>query len=178
MGKILLIILFLLLPSYILYLIILYLKTKVPYVLTPKKYFPIIFKNLEINSETIIYDLGCGNGDFLFAAEKLGPKKLVGFELSPWHFLLGKIKAKILKSKAEIYLKDFFKVDISQADIIYLFLVESMVIKLWPKIKKEAKPGATVAILSNSIPGVEYAKIIKTNINKNSKSRLYIYKIK
>ena len=106
---------------YLIYSIIVYFRTKVPYIVTPRKYFSVIFQHLNITPQTIIYDLGCGTGDFLFAAEKHNPKKLFGFELSPLHAWYGIIKAKILKSKANIHCQDFLKADIQEVDIIYLF---------------------------------------------------------
>ncbi|MFH1822381.1 MAG: class I SAM-dependent methyltransferase [Patescibacteria group bacterium] len=177
MDKIFLIIIFLFPLGYLLYIIILYKKTKVPYVVTPKKYIPIILENLKVKPETIIFDLGCGKGSFLFAASRLKPKKLVGYELSPLHAWYARIKNKLLGKKIEIYRKDFFTADISQADIIYLFLVPAMVEKIWKKIKKEAKVGTQVVILSDKLSGVECEKIIKTNPKKAHSSKIYFYKI-
>lgn len=176
MNKIFIYFIFLLPPLYLLYLILVYFKTKVPHVATPKKYFPVIFENINITGQSVIYDLGCGNANFLFAAEKFSPKELIGFELSPLHSSYAKIKAKILKSKIKIYRKDFFKADIGSADIIYVFLVKPVVIKLWEKIKKEAKQGALIIVLSDKIPGVECEKIVKTNPRKEKGSHIYIYK--
>ena len=178
MNKIFILFIFLLPPLYLLYSIFVYFKTKVPYVATPKKYFSIIFENMNITPESVVYELGCGKGDFLFAAEKFSPKKLIGFELSFLHLWYVKIKSKILKSKVKVYCKDFFKADIGGADIIYIFLVKPVVIKLWKKIEKEAKSGALIVVLSDKIPGVECEKIVKTNPGKEKSSNLYIYKKK
>lgn len=175
MYKLIFIIIFLLPTSYFIYLIIIYSRTKVPYIVTPKKYFPIIFKNIKIIPQTVIYDLGCGKGDFLFAAEKLNPHKLIGFELLPLQAWYGVIKSKILKSKVKIYCQDFFKVDISEADIIYLFLVKPVLIKTWQKIEKEAKKGTLIITLSDSIPKAEYIKVFKSQPDKEKSSKIYIY---
>ena len=177
MYKIYLIILFLLPPLYLLYFIAMYLRTKVPYVATPKRYFSLIFKNINITPRTIIYELGCGKGDFLFAAEKFNPQELVGFELSPLHAFWGKIKAKGLKSKVKILCQNFFKANIQEADIIYLFLVKPVLLKVWQKLREEAKKGAIVIILSDAIPGVSYKKMIDTNPDKKKSSKIYIYQL-
>lgn len=163
---------------YLLYLIIIYFRTHVPYVVTPKKYFPVIFHNIKIAPETIVYDLGCGKGDFLFACEKFHPKRLVGYELSPLHTLYAKVRAWLKKSRVEIFCKDFYKADISQADIIYLFLVPKIVNELWQKkIKKEAKKGALVLTLADAIDGEKPLKIFKLNPQKEKSSKMYMYQI-
>lgn len=134
-------------------------------------------KQLNITPNSIIYDLGCGKGDILFAAEKFQPKKLIGYELSPLHAWYAHIKSKILKSRVKIYRKDFFSADISDATIIYLFLVQSAVEKIWIKIKQEAKPGTKVVVLANTIPD-HNAEHIDTNKNNPSETGgLFIYTV-
>src|SRR3989339_2154343 len=128
---------------WILYHLAVYWRTKVPIVITPKGYIKELFRNLDketIGANKVVYELGSGNGDFLFAAEKLGPKKLIGYELSPWHLFYCKIKAKFTRSRAVFLGRDFFRVDLSDADVVYVFLVPEVVKKLWRKIKAECKP--------------------------------------
>lgn len=176
MFKIFLIVLFLSPLLYLVYLIIVYSRAKVPIIITPKKYFPVIFKNVEIKPGSVIYDLGCGRGDFLFYAEKnINTKKLVGFELSPIHTLCAKLKAKALKSKVKIYCKDFFKADISDADVIYLFLVKPVLIKTWEKIEKEVEKGCIIITLSDEIPGIKYKKVFKSDPEGKNSTNVYVY---
>lgn len=141
-------------------------RTGVPYAVTQQKRLALIFEHLPITPDTIIFDLGSGKGDVLFAAEKFHPKKLIGYELSPLHAGYAKIKAFFLKSKIQIYQQDFFTANISEADIIYIFLVQSAVEKIWVKIQKEAKPGAKVVVLSNTIPGRqrEYVEAVEKGV--------------
>lgn len=161
---------------YLFYNILLYFKTKVPIIITPKEYYDELFNNFSIPKNCTIYELGCSKGDFLFAVEKFEPKKIVGFELSPLHVWYGKTKAKIKKSKVKIKYQDFFKADITDADLIYLFLVEPILIKLWKKIKNEAKPGTIVVVLSDRIPGEKYFQKIATRPNKQDGTFYYLYR--
>lgn len=177
MNKTLLILLYSLPFAYLLYIIAVYFRTRVPYVVTPKKYFPIIFQNIKITPETVVFDLGCGKGDFLFACEKFKPKKLVGYELSPLHALYAKVKARLKRSRVEIFCKDFYTADISQADIIYLFLVPKIVNSVWQKIKKQAKMGALVLTLADAIEGETPIKIFKLNPQKEKSSKMFVYQI-
>lgn len=164
-------------PAYLVYLICVYARTRVPYAVTSKKRIPLILKHINITPATIIYDLGCGKGDVLFAAEKFHPKKLVGFELSPMHAWYAQAKAFFLKSKIQIYRQDFFTANIGEADIIYIFLVQAAVEKIWVKIQKEAKAGAKVVVLSNTLPGMTGEYFSMKQNGKQIPGGLYIYTI-
>lgn len=162
---------------YLFYNIFLYFFTKVPIIITPKKYYKQLFDNYKINKGSIIYELGCGRGDFLFAVEKLDPEKIIGYELSLMHVLEGKILAKLRGSKARICCKNYFLSDISDADFIYLFLVTPVLAKTWAKIKNETKPGTIVAVLSDKIPGEKYFKKIPTKPWDPKTTHYHLYKV-
>lgn len=178
MSHAILIILFTLPPAYFVYLISVYIRTHVPYVVTPRKHLPLIMEHLGITPDSIIYDLGCGKGDVLFAAEKFHPKKLVGFELSPLHAWYAQTKSWFLKSKVQIYRRDFFTADISDADIIYLFLVQSVVEKIWVKLQKETKPGTKVVVLANTIPAGSGQRIELHENNPSGTGGLFVYTVR
>ncbi|MBI2989605.1 MAG: class I SAM-dependent methyltransferase [Candidatus Magasanikbacteria bacterium] len=177
MQTIILTILFLIPPAYLVYLVAVYARTKVPYVRTSRARLPLIMKEMNIGPETVIYDLGCGKGDVLFAAEKFHPKKLVGFELSPLHAWYGKIKAWLCRSKVRIHCRDFFVADISEADIIYLFLVQSAINKVWPKLKKEAKPGTKLLVLSSKIPELTGRRVVTMKNGSAVPGGIYVYTV-
>ncbi len=164
--------------AFLLYDILVYRRTRVPYVTTPRAYCQRLLAELPVGENTVILDLGCGKGDFLFAAEKYNPDTLIGYELSPLPAWYARLKAWVKKSRVEIRRRDFFAADISRADIIYLFLVPPMIERLWPKIKKEAKPGAIVAVLSDKIQSESPYKIIKTKPDNPKSTNYYLYKVK
>lgn len=154
---------------YFFYHVLTYFQTKVPIVKTPKKYYQELFNNFPIPKNSVIYELGCGRGDFLFQVEKFFPKKLVGVEMAFLHILYAKIKAKIKKSKIEFLRQNFFAINLSDADIVYLFLVEPIVVQIWDKIKKETKPGTIVIVLSDKIKTEKaFLKIPTKPKNKNT----------
>ena len=162
---------------YLLYNIIVYFFSRVPIIYTPKNYYSELFKNIEIGEESVVYELGCGKANFLFLAEKRSPRKLVGFELSFFHVFFANIKSLILKSKVKVYLRNFFKADISDASIIYMFLVEKVVNKAWEKIEKEVAVGTIVVTLSDKITGKEYVKKIPTRPGDSNSTFFYLYKV-
>jgi len=161
--------------GYIFYLFIVYWQTRVPYVTTPKKYLAKLLAELPITNYSIIYDLGSGKGDFVFAAEKYHPGKIVCYELSPLHVFYSRLKAKLIKSRAEFYRQDFLSADLSQVDIVYLFLVQPAIDKLWPKLKAEMKSGAWIVVLSDRLPELRPTKIIDNPVHD---SQYFCYQLR
>ncbi|XOU94698.1 MAG: methyltransferase [Candidatus Kerfeldbacteria bacterium] len=170
-------IIFILPILYLIYLLFLYSRVKVPFVIIDKKYVVKIFDKVKISDQTIIYDLGSGKGDFLFATEKFNPKELVGYELSSLHVLFSKIKAKLIGSKIKFIRKDFFSANISNADMIYLFLIESVVAKIWEKIKKECKTGTKVIVLGDKIENEKEIQIIDLDPGNTKSSKVRVYQV-
>lgn len=163
----------------ILYNIAIFLRTKVPIILSPKQYIEVLLSSecLNIQNTTLVYEMGSASGNFSFEIEKKGPKKVIAYELSPIHVFYARLKAKILKSKVEFVRKDFFLADLRDADIVYAFLVSSIVNKLWKKMKRECRPGTLLVVLSDEIEGEPKYKAIKTNPNKKYSTFYNIYKI-
>ena len=169
-----LIIILLLAFLFLLYNIIVWLIVRVPHVKSSQERLTLIFQNLKINYNSNIYELGCGTAEFLFQAEKYQSASLVGFELSPLLCGYTKLKTKFKKSKVKIKFQNFLKADLSQADIIYMFLVDQAVQQAWQKIKQETKLGTIVIILADQIKDVQPDKIIDIN---NSQTKIYFYKV-
>lgn len=164
------------------YHIVLYFRTRVPIVITPQKHIDSLMIYLEkenlINSNSVVYELGSGWGDFSFAVEKLKPKKIKAYELSPVHIYISRLKAWFKKSKIFFERKDFFEADISDADIIYVFLVPKIVNKLSEKMKEQCKAGTIMILLGHETEGFQMIQKIKTNPDKENSTFYYFYKIK
>jgi len=166
---------------FFLYNVVLYFRTKVPIVISPKVYVDKLLKYLKqeylVDNKTVVYELGSGWGDFSFAIEKLGPKKIIAYELSPVHILFSKLKAKFIHSKVVFEKKDFFEADLSEADLVYVYLVPEIVDKLWQKMKKECKSGTMMILLGHPMGGLEPIKKISVNSKKTNSGIYYFYKI-
>jgi ribosomal protein L11 methylase PrmA len=163
----------------IIYNVLIYFRTKVPIIITPKMFIKNLLADsyfLKIAEGAVIYEMGSGWGDFSFAAEKLNPKKITAFELSPIHLYYSRLKAKFKGARINFFMADFFKADISDADLFYVFLVPKVVERLWQKIKKECRPGTLMILLGHELQNEIYFKKIETSPRKNKKDYYYFYK--
>lgn len=110
-----------------------------PYV--PTKFIRIkkLLKKVPLKKETF-YELGSGDGRVVIEAAKLGANAY-GIEQSLLRVLYSRFQS--IKNAHFIH-GDIFKQDLSNADIVFVFLLPKGVEKLEPKLKKELKKGAIV----------------------------------
>ncbi|MBI5037548.1 MAG: class I SAM-dependent methyltransferase [Candidatus Kerfeldbacteria bacterium] len=158
------------------YIFIILLKTKVPFVRTPFSVIETIVHEVHITNHDVVYDLGCGNARVLLDIERATGARVVGYELSPWAYFLARMNVKNNKSKAEIRYQDFYKADLSEATVVFAFLIVAVMPKVGAQLEKQLKPGTTVVCYGFSIPQWIPTKTIPTRQNDPKASKIYIYK--
>ena len=84
-----------------------------------------------------------------------------------------------LETKANILQNDIFKVDLSEADVVFLYLTTSANEKVKPKLETELKPGARIVSHDYEVLGWKPSKI--DNFCENPRlgypsHTLYVYK--
>lgn len=96
-----------------------------------------------------VYDLGSGEGKLLFAAATRGAHS-VGIEINPWLVLYTRIRALLspYRKLVDVRWQSFWKTDIRDADVVFIYLLPWRMLRLEKKLKKELKKGAIV--VSNS----------------------------
>lgn len=106
-----------------------------------------------------VLDLGSGDGSLLIAIAKTGAKA-VGYEINP--MLVKRSKKNIqkagLQNQASVHLKNFWSVDLSQFDVVFVYGISHMMKRLEEKLQKELKPGARVVSNHFTFPNWQYAK--------------------
>jgi ubiquinone/menaquinone biosynthesis C-methylase UbiE len=106
-----------------------------------------------VDSGSVVYDLGCGQGDIVLAAAKrYGAKKAVGIEKSQRLCNISLKKTAGL-SNAFILCADYDKVDISEANKVTLYQSASENARLKQKFLQELSPGTTIISHDFGIPG-------------------------
>jgi len=117
-----------------------------PWWRTDKKVARAMCKLARIGKEDIVYDLGCGDGTALIVAGKEFGAKGVGIEIDPLRFVISTLMIRISRVADRIIVKrkNFFDVDISDATVIFVYLVPKALRRLLPKFKKELKKGTRI----------------------------------
>lgn len=120
--------------------------SSVPFIPVRKKVLSDIISALNLSNQSVLYDLGCGNGRVLFAVSKIYKNlHCVGVEKAPFPFLLAKSRCFFIgNKKVSISYKDIFKTNVSSATHVFLYLLPKVMDNLLPKLEKELKPGTRV----------------------------------
>src|SRR5690242_8843318 len=107
----------------------------------------------EIKPGERVFDLGAGDGRFLVTAARRFRAQPSGYEISLIPYLIGKLRLALagLPTSA-IKFQDFFRVDLSSADVVMCFLTPMAMAKLVPKFQKELRPGTRIVSYAFSLP--------------------------
>ncbi len=126
-----------------------------PFVQTPLEVAKKMLELSELRQEETLFDLGCGDGRLIILAAKELGANAVGIELR--EDLIERAKTEIkrlnLESKVKIIQANFFDVDISNANVVTLYLTSSANERLRPKLEAELKPGSRVISHDFKVPG-------------------------
>lgn len=123
-----------------------------------------------------VYDLGCGDGRLLLEAEKKANIKAEGYEAAPIPYLLAHLQKWWHGSKMNIHLKNFFHINLHDADVIFCYLGPETMSALRTKFMRECKKGTRIFSNTFKMEGMEPTKVWP----KNKKTRLpsiYLYQI-
>ena len=118
----------------------------VPYVPTPQKVVDGMLKLADVKKGDVVYDLGCGDGRIVITAAKEYGATGIGVDLNPDRIEEANANAEEAKveGKVTFHEGDLFKFDFSKADVLTLYLLPDVNLKLRPKIQSEMKPGSRI----------------------------------
>jgi hypothetical protein len=142
-----------------------------PWWQTPESAAIIMADLAKVTEDDIIYDLGSGDGTALITAAKLKDARGVGVEIDPSRVFISRLTVKLnrVDRKIKIVRKNFFDVDLSEATVIYMYLVPKAIEKLKPKLLKELNPGTRIVTF-----------VYKTDfplLAEDKKNEVYVYQI-
>ena len=134
-------------------------------------------KLAKISSKDMVYELGSGDSNFLVAVCKKFGSSGVGIEIDFLRNLTARLN--IIKNKVgdKVTLKrgNFFDYNISDATIVFVYLVPRVLEKLKPKLFKELKKGTKV--ISYKYKFEQKDKDRLALISEDKKNEIYLYKI-
>ena len=118
----------------------------VPYVPTTDEAVAAMLNLADIKPSDIVYDLGCGDGRIVIAAAKKFGARGVGVDIDPVRIREAKQNAKKagVEKLVRFEERDIFQTDIHDANVVMLFLLNSINLKLRPKLLRELKPGTRI----------------------------------
>lgn len=132
--------------------------------------------NLQLKGNETVYDLGCGDGSLLFNLVDAYPGvRVIGYEVALLPLMLGWVKKIIFFQRyrrVSLRFGNLFKAKISDADLVFVFLMAKVYPKLIHKFRQELAPEALVAVEAWPLPGVVPSSVIADD----GLLSVYIYK--
>lgn len=150
---------------------------KIPFVSTKDRALNDIALALDVDNNSVCYELGCGEASVLRQLRRKSKvAKLIGVERGVLPFLVAKILTK--NKNIEIRFEDMFKTDISDATHIYLYTGTNAMKIFEKKIYEECKSGTKIVTMDFKFPNKEVFshKNLKEGKYKLSQD-LYVYRV-
>jgi outer membrane protein assembly factor BamB len=147
------------------------------FVPTPQDVVERMLELAAVKREDLVYDLGCGDGRFVVTAAKQHGCKAIGVDLDPECIKSARdnVKKNGVEALVRIAQDDIFQVDLSKADVVMLYLLPALNVKLIPQLEK-MKPGARIVSHQFDMHGVMPDKVIKVVSSEDMLERsLYLW---
>lgn len=118
----------------------------VPYVPTAHEVVKAMLDLTGVKDGDIVYDLGCGDGRIVIEAARRAAIKGVGIDLDPDRIAESKINAEKagVEHKVNFMVGDLFEADFSDANVLAMYLLPSVNLKLRPIILEKLAPGTRI----------------------------------
>ena len=105
-----------------------------------------MLKLAKVTKDDLVYDLGCGDGRVVVTAAKTYGARGVGIDIDPER--IKEATANAAKAgvgdRVKFMQADLFETDLRPATVVTLYLLESLNLKLQPKLVSELKPGTRI----------------------------------
>jgi cyclopropane fatty-acyl-phospholipid synthase-like methyltransferase len=143
-----------------------------PWVPTPYKTIRKMLKLAKVKPGDVVYDLGCGDGRIITETARSFGAKSVGVEIDPFRFLWTRAKIFFmgLSGKVSVQFGNFFKINISRADVVAIYLLQDTNDKLIKKFISELRPGTRIVSNTFTLSELEL-------IGYDDKLKIYVYKV-
>lgn len=123
-------------------------------------------KLVNLQPDDVLYDLGAGDGRVLIIAAKEFGAKAIGLEVGPVQCLLIWLRIALggLGKRAKIKLANFYKTDLSDADVVFIYATSQELLKLASHLEKQMKPGSRLVSISADFPEWEPSAFDEKNL--------------
>jgi tRNA A58 N-methylase Trm61 len=132
-----------------------------PFVPSPQTVVEYMLKLADLKAGEVLFDMGSGDGRTVIMAAKTFGARGVGIELR--EDLAKKAMANIhengLDDRVTIMNSDMFTVNLTSADVVYLYLTTSANEKIKPKLESDLKKGARIVSHDYEIIGWRPMKV-------------------
>ena len=116
------------------------------YVPTPPEVVKAMLDTAKVTSKDLLYDLGCGDGRIVIEAARTYGARGVGVDIDPQRIKEAQANAAAagVTDRVKFIEGDLFETNLRPATVVTLYLLESLNMKLQPKLVTELRPGTRI----------------------------------
>ncbi|MFQ6034648.1 MAG: methyltransferase domain-containing protein [Sedimentisphaerales bacterium] len=154
-----------------------YREPDVVFVPTPQDVVEKMLQLAKVTKDDLVYDLGCGDGRIVVTAAKMYGCRAVGYDIDPKRIKesLENVEKNNVGHLVRIEQKDIFTLDLSEANVITLYLLPELNVRLIPQLEK-LKPGSRIVSHDFRMKGVKPDKVIKVTSNEDNRDhKVYLW---
>ena len=133
----------------------------VVYVSTPHDVVAKMLEIANVTKDDVVYDLGCGDGRIVVTAAKRHGCRAVGYDIEKDRVeqALLNVKKAGVENLVSIQQKDIFSLDLRPANVIAIYLLSQLNVKLIPQLER-LKPGSRIVSHEFGMEGVKPDKVV------------------
>ena len=128
----------------------------------------------ELKPGETVYDLGCGDGRIVVAAARRHGVKAIGVDINPERVQesLAKVREAGLGNRVSIRQADVFTLDLSDADVVFLYLTPRLNERLMPQLRK-LKRGARIISYEFDMGNARPVEVVREKFDHYGEQRIY-----
>lgn len=147
------------------------------YVPTPNDVVAKMLELVKVQKDDLLYDLGCGDGRIVVTAAKRFGCRAVGYDIDPKRIKesLDNVAKNNVGDLVTIEKKDIFTLDLSEANVITLYLLPSLNVRLIPQLD-ELRPGSRIVSHDFNMEGVKPDQVVEMiSVEDENQHTVYLW---
>lgn len=152
-------------------------KPDVRFVPTPQDGVDKMLEMAKVTKDDLLYDLGCGDGRIVVTAAKRYGCRAVGYDIDPERVKESRenVEKNKLKHLVTIENRDIFTLDLSKANVITLYLLPRLNVKLIPQLEK-LRPGSRIVSHDFDMKGIQPDEVVTLTSEEDSEEhKIYLW---
>ncbi len=146
------------------------------FVPTPQEVVEKMLQMAQVTKDDLVYDLGCGDGRIVVTAAKNYGCKAFGFDVDPRRIKESteNVEKSGVGNLVTIQQKDIFTLDLSNVNVVTLYLLPSLNVKLIPQLEK-LKPGSRIVSHDFDMRGVKPDQTVEVTSSNGAQHTVYLW---
>ena len=147
---------------------------------TPQNVVDKMLEMAQVKKDDVVYDLGCGDARILVTAAKKYGCKGYGWDINPVRVKesLENVKQNKVEDLVTVKKGDIFKLDLKDANVVTLYLLPDLNVRLMPQLEK-LKPGSRIVSHDFDMKGAKPKEVVtlkaKNHMGIEGEHKIYLW---